>query len=1344
MSRRFRAARHLALFPLLSVALLVALHAEDPAPFPKDLGGDDRARAFLATDKPIYREGETVYARGVVLDALSGALKADGLNVQFEVHGPKGDIVATCVSNLQAGTAPFTWAVPQGQSGGEYRLVANFPWNGYAPAETKFDVRAYRVPRLRGELEFAKKGYGPGEEVSVSLSVTRADGGIPANAKATAVARIDGNEAARQEVTLDARGACSFHFSLPKEMEAGDGDLAIVVQDGGVTETFAKTLPILLNKVAINFYPEGGDLVAGLENRLYFESRDVRQKPADVKGRIVDAAGSAVATFETVHEGRGVLRFTPKAGETYTAVLDAPQGNTQRFDLPKAVERGCVLASEADVYAADEAVRFHVASTEERTVRLALFHVDHQVSGISFTVSAGTPTQVSLRPTGTAEGVLRATLTAEDGTPIAERLVFRRPAHHVNVKVVANPDRTSPAGKVSLAVIATDETGKPAEATLCISVTDDTVLQQIEKREQAPRLPVQVLLGADVRELADAQLYLSDAPEAPRAVDLLLGTQGWRRFCFFHAEEFVKAHEEAARLALALKLPPPPMREGGRGGWKGEDGAEGQVLLGAVPAPAAAPQNANAPMPQAPALKQQEAQGDDEKKDKGWANGALAGKRNRKALAEEDLERQAVYIREYAHVAAAGRPADQRNDFTETVYWNAGVRTGADGTASVTFDVSDSITTFSARVDAVTASGALGSGDATVQSKKAFYVEPKLPLEITSGDLVEVPIALVNGTQAQLDAMLETEIGEGIKREGNEPRVTLAADASGRLYLTLVAKQHNGPVQVHLIAHAGDYTDEVKRAIPVVPAGFPMEAAFGGLLAGSAKHTFTMPEQFEASSVEAVAKVYPSPLATLTDALKGLLQEPCGCFEQTSSTAYPNVMVMNYFSTHHVDDAALMARATELLDRGYKRLTGYECPQKGYEWFGGDPGHEALTAYGVMEFTDMARVYPVDAGMLERTRAWLLTRRDGKGGFTRNPRALDSFGGAPDDVTNAYIVWSLLEAGQTGLEKEIEWVKGRALETDDTYFLGLAANVLLKAGDAAAAQVAAKIAKKQEADGCVRGAATSITRSGGECLEIETTSLAILAWLRVPEMQGNAEKAATWLFERCKGGRFGSTQSTIMALRAVLGYDAARAKPKAPGTAVLVVDGEEVGKVDFTPDTKGDLSLPEFASKLTPGSHTVELRMEGGSEMPYAIDVRYHTPKPANAEGCKVRIETSLSANEIKEGETVDVVATVTNVTKEGQPMTVAIVGLPGGLEPRHDQLKELVKSGAIDCYEVRGREVILYWRCMAPEKVASVRISCIAAVPGRYTGPASSAYLYYTDGDKWWTDGLRASVTHD
>ena len=84
---------------------------------------------------------------------------------------------------------------------------------------------------------------------------------------------------------------------------------------------------------------------------------------------------------------------------------------------------------------------------------------------------------------------------------------------------------------MKLTVTTTDADGKPVVAVVGLTVTDDSVLEMIEKREQAPRLPVMVLLEADVKDLADAHVYLDATnPKAPLATDLLLGTQGWRRF----------------------------------------------------------------------------------------------------------------------------------------------------------------------------------------------------------------------------------------------------------------------------------------------------------------------------------------------------------------------------------------------------------------------------------------------------------------------------------------------------------------------------------------------------------------------------------------------------------------------------------------------------------------------------------------------------------------------------------------------------------------------------------------------------------------------------------------------
>ena len=61
-------------------------------------------------------------------------------------------------------------------------------------------------------------------------------------------------------------------------------------------------------------------------------------------------------------------------------------------------------------------------------------------------------------------------------------------------------------------------------------------------------------------------------------------------------------------------------------------------------------------------------------------------------------------------------------------------------------------------------------------------------------------------------------------------------------------------------------------------------------------------------------------------------------------------------------DPDMIEKSRDLLSKGYARLASFECKNKGYEWFGEDPGHEALSAYGLMEFTDMSVVRDVDRG----------------------------------------------------------------------------------------------------------------------------------------------------------------------------------------------------------------------------------------------------------------------------------------------------------------------------------------------------------------------------------------------
>lgn len=1346
-----------------------------PAP-PPSLGPAERLLAHIATDKPVYKPGERVYARAALLDAFT-RVPSEDTDVHWEVRGARGDKVFQGDTRSELGVAALSWDIPREQPGGEYTLALNFNRTGDAPAELTFAIRAYRVPRLKTDIDFARKAYGPGDIVSATLTVTRAEGGFPEGAKVTAVATVDGAEVSRGELTLDARGRCAATFELPRELRDGEGSLVMIVRDGGVQETAAKTIPIVVNRVKIELFPEGGDLVAGLAARLYFEARTPKGRPADIAGRVIDGDGAVVARFRSEHEGRGRVEFTPtKPGKAYALALDEPAGVTDLHPLPEVQREGFALRALADTYRAGRPVKLSVASTAAGEVRVTLSQRERELASYPVDLVAREAQEVVLTPPQTADGALRATLFDAEGLPRAERLVFLRPTRELTLDVSASPPRAGLRDKVEVTVTARDEKNLPAVATVTLAAVDDAVLETVERRERAPRLPVQCLLGSDVRELCDAHVYLASGDEAPMRTDLLLGTQGWRRFAFLRIEEFVTAHGDKAERALARRRPvaPVPPPQALRGGGGAPPGALRQERAAAMPRPAAAPAPMRlampvpkpaampvpAPMP-APAAepvaqelavdallgddlemaKEARAFADEAPKGPAEAFAKLAAPAPPMFWAEAPLPSY-VPVREFAHRAPETSP-EHRTDFAETLYWNAAVRTDEKGVARVEFALCDSVTTFRVRADGFSGVGALGEGDATVEARRPFYLEPKLPLEVTAGDVIELPVAVVNGTARSLESELTVVVVDPITARGETSRrLSLSADERARVRFELSVGSGMGAVPVRVRSSGARASDDVTRTVEVVPAGFPMAVSAGGRLGDGASHALTIPDEVEPGSLVTELVVYATPLASLVRAVEALLREPSGCFEQTSSSNYPNVMVMQYLASHTGVAPELAKRASDLLERGYQRLVGYECKEKGYEWWGGDrPAHEALTAYGVMEFTDMARVFAVDAEMLDRTRQWLLSKRDGKGGFTRNSLSLDTFGAAPQDVTDAYITWALSQSRVQGIDAEVARVRALATESSDPYVLALAANVLLDVGDEAAAAALQRLADKQDADGSLRGANTSITRSGGESLVLETTSLAILAWLRAPSFSAQCARAMEFVLSACKGGRFGATQSTILALKAIVAWDASRASPGADGVARVMLDGRLVASAQFSASQSEPIVFPSFASALTAGDHRVSVEVDGGSAMPYSLQVRYNARTPATARSCKVRLATALARDEVREGEAVDLEVGVVNVSNDDAPMTVAIVGLPGGLETRPDQLKELVKEAKVDFVETRGRDVVLYFRGLSAGARKVLTLSLVAAVPGRYTGAASRAYLYYTDEEKHWVSPLAVRI---
>ncbi len=1325
------------------------------------------AQIHVQTDKPLYRPGESIWIRAWLLNKRERTPLDGAGGALLQLISPKGAVVMEKRVQAVGDLTTNDFELPLGVPGGEY-IIRVQELGGRAVEERPVIVSSYEPPRIKKTLDFVQKAYGPGDEVAATLKIERATGEPLANKALEGRVRLDGQELPAFSIRTNEHGGAVARFSLPAQIEAGDGLLTVMVEDGGVTESISRRVPIVLDKVRLTLFPEGGQLVEGLAGRVYFQALDPLGEPADVRGLVVDDQGREVATFASHHDGLGRFDLTPRPGRTYHARITAPTGIKEHYKLDNVAAQGCALTSFDDLDGQIPALRVAVRCSSPREVIVTAVHQSRLIDAARVAASPDAAAVVHLKAKddalALAQGVARVTVWDMDRNPLAERLVYRNRRNTLRVEIQPSADHYGPRDTAELSVRTFDAQGRPTPASLALSVVDDTVLSYAD--DETGHMLSRLLLEQELPQpVEDPNFYLDlTEPKSALAVDLLMGTLGWRRFDWklvFDPPPVVTRRDfnfDDVLIDGALAMPQGAMLE------RAEE--EGPAFFGVAEAPQAAePEIMNEP----PAIAAEaRIQAIDAQPALGGLDlganvfgGDIAQGQHRfdvgRQAAARDMDWEGAKNERFALQWAPMRvfpvPAHKpgfegpRTDFRDTIFWAPEVKTDDKGEAKVSFPLSDAITSFRVSAEGVGA-GALGRAESVIASSLPFSMTVKLPLEVTRGDAVRMPLTLTNNQSADLQVRIEATFGEGLAFEG-EPAFDLSLPAGSRKSLIFPVKVEGGAssAAVSFKASAGALSDSFERTLAVVAPGFPQSFSAGGELEhGKATYELDLTGAIE-GTLSGVVKLYPSPVATMVSGLEGMLRQPGGCFEQASSTNYPNLMVMQYLKQHQVEDPALWQRSGALLDDGYRLLTGYESKQKGYEWFGGDPGHEALTAYGLMEFADMKGVYSgVDAAMLERTAAWLRGRRDGKGGYLRNDRALDSFGQAAAPVTDAYITWALVEAGFGGPESraEIEAQARAASTVQDPYLLALATSTLLKSPgfEDKGREAARRLARLQDKDGSFKGADHSITRSGGENLLIESTALAALALLEANAHPEPVMRAVKWLNGNRSGfGQWGTTQATVLALKAMSRYAASSRRTRSAGSITVLVNGALAGEVAYKEGHRDTIAIEGLVDHLKAGRNTIEVIHEGKESMPFSVLVEHRSATPATSPQATIDLTTEIDRADLRLGEVARLTARVRNTTDKGQPMVLARVGLPGGLTSQTWQLKELRDKGLIAFYETRPREVILYFRDMKPNEIKEIPIDLATTTPGTYEAPASSAYLYYTDEHKTWRAGLTVTV---
>ncbi|MGN6264414.1 MAG: hypothetical protein ACTHM5_02020 [Ginsengibacter sp.] len=285
-----------------------------------------------------------------------------------------------------------------------------------------------------------------------------------------------------------------------------------------------------ISKSHIQFkvFPEGGNLVAGLQNRVAFKAVNRDGRPEEVSGTLLKN-GAPILSFKTIHAGMGSFLFTPEKNATYRIKLE--NNDDSLYTLPKTEDSGMVMRlvkNESDSLVF-KITAHHIPEGKKIFLRL-------QIRGMVQAIAAGTLTdslEIKFPVKSSPQGIAEATLFDEELRPLAERLVYLHPDQKLNISFSPLKEHYGQKEKVSVKIKTTDASGNAVPAIASLRVYDRLFEDTANTRD----IVNYYYLSTQLRGNIYAPSYYFDSTRKNRkeALDLLLLTQGWRRYTWNEA-----------------------------------------------------------------------------------------------------------------------------------------------------------------------------------------------------------------------------------------------------------------------------------------------------------------------------------------------------------------------------------------------------------------------------------------------------------------------------------------------------------------------------------------------------------------------------------------------------------------------------------------------------------------------------------------------------------------------------------------------------------------------------------------------------------------------------------------
>lgn len=303
-----------------------------------------------------------------------------------------------------------------------------------------------------------------------------------------------------------------------------------------------------------------------------------------------------------------------------------------------------------------------------------------------------------------------------------------------------------------------------------------------------------------------------------------------------------------------------------------------------------------------------------------------------------------------------------RQDFPDTAFWEAYIKTNAEGRATVSLTLPDNLTTWRMDARAVNKDTLVGQSTLDLVSTKDLLVRPQTPRFFVAGDQAILGAAIHNNTLNPLEVNVSVEV-KGLQLLEPASR-SVQVPAKGQAYTSWKVKVNDDVSRADLVfsVQGGGLRDASRppqgtldnQGIPVYRFSAPETVGTSGQLLekGTLVEAINLPAGIDVSQGNLTVRINPSLAAGINDGLSFLENFPYECIEQTISRFLPAVITDRALQTAGIGDPSLRADLNDLVEKTLQRLYNLQNPDGGWGWWQNeksDPLNSAYVVLGLVE-----------------------------------------------------------------------------------------------------------------------------------------------------------------------------------------------------------------------------------------------------------------------------------------------------------------------------------------------------------------------------------------------------------